>query len=75
MLYMISVIPGIVYHVPVLLFFSLSVSGHGGISCLQQEQKVAQDERCFLSWNTQHVPTGPNLLALHSEEMLSEPGR
>lgn len=45
---------------PGFSFLSLSVLGHGGISCLQQEQKVAQDERCFLCWHTQHVPAGPD---------------
>lgn len=48
---------------------SLSVSGRGGISCLEQEQKVAQDECCFLRWHAQHVPTGPDHSALQSEEV------
>lgn len=33
----------------------LSVSHHGAISCLEQEQKVAQDDLSFLRWHTRHT--------------------
>lgn len=39
----------------------LSVSDHGGISCLEQEQKVAQDDFSFLALETPIVrPLAPN---------------
>lgn len=36
----------------------LSVSGRGGISCLEQEQKVAQDDCSFLLWHAHRAPAG-----------------
>lgn len=36
----------------------LSVSGPAGISCLEQEQKVAQDGCSFLPWHTLRAPAG-----------------
>lgn len=36
----------------------LSVSGRGGISCREQEQKVAQDDCSFLLWHTHRAPAG-----------------
>lgn len=37
---------------------ALSVSDPGGISCLEQEQKVAQDDFSFLCWHTHLAPAG-----------------